>query len=883
VIGDYVWLDENEDGCQDVVNTGIEGVEVTLVEDCIDQSFVANTFTNDVGYYEFTGLCPGEYEVLFGNGRPNTLPDQFCDADPGESDKKDSDCDGPDTCVQLTPTNFVDETIDCGKVGPCLELQKLVSGDGGVNFFDADECSDADVPFTVDDSVYKLIVTNCGQEAVTLDKIEDPDLGIDLTLNPKVTIQPGDSVEFTNDAGQTKGLLQRVGACPNPDGEFDNTATVSGNGFTSGDFVEATDPACVKCGPCIKLLKEVSVDDGQSWSDANDPDCSDGPSTSDPAEYRLTIENCGGEVLVNVVIDDDVLGIDNVPVGQSIPVGGSIILTEDDIPALGNDDLCPLTPGDLGVEDSFLRNIARVDAQGDPSTIPVFDEDPACVKCEECVLTVDKKCLVTPAPPGPFECDAKVDELVMIWDGPGTLQSVTAYRGDVDDPGAVTLPADISTEVINGVPEQVVTVSGYQPSTNDVQWTWESDSDSGISEFHLSCSDPEMNGPEDCGTPQGDGKNEALEPPDDFNVWLLDGLTTDKGFVLDCTPSPLLPSEECTFEATPVPGCKTDPEVNDLTSITFRYSGADCSASSNNQGPIGDKWDCDGVAGPDPVNITVIKDAGKTSTDKASVNVGDTFTLGDDFSAESIVEVGGQTLTFHTSCSQPLAVGDVFGSLEVVGINGLSPGSEVTYFYKVTNAGDTIVDVTSVSDSELGELLETPPETLDPSESFTLNKSTFISETTENEVTVQGNIAGTNSQCSEASDTVIVTVVEPTCEVSIQLDRIENKKIKWKLGNLSSIAATIETLTITWPGNVNLKKVKYDGSDILKDVSLPPPTATVMSGDWLKQPKDRTVNAGDSGKTLELEFDADFPLQNNQPPSDFTLVVTFEQGCEVSF
>jgi hypothetical protein len=56
-----------------------------------------------------------------------------------------------------------------------------------------------------------------------------------------------------------------------------------------------------------------------------------------------------------------------------------------------------------------------------------------------------------------------------------------------------------------------------------------------------------------------------------------------------------------------------------------------------------------------------------------------------------------------------------------------------------------------------------------------------------------------------------------------------------------------------------------------------------MSGDWLKQPKDRTVNAGDSGKTLELEFDADFPLQNNQPPSDFTLVVTFEQGCEVSF
>jgi len=212
----------------------------------------------------------------------------------------------------------------------------------------------------------------------------------------------------------------------------------------------------------------------------------------------------------------------------------------------------------------------------------------------------------------------------------------------------------------------------------------------------------------------------------------------------------------------------------------------------------------------------------------------------------------------------------------------LSPGSEVTYFYEVTNAGDTFVDVTSVSDSKLGELLESPPETLAPGDSFTLDESTFISETTENEVTVQGNIAGTTSACSEASDTATVTVVEPTCEVSIQLDKIEDSKIKWKLSNPSSVAATIETLTITWPGNGDLNKVKYDRSEIFKGV-LPPPTATITSGEWLKEPTDRTVNAGDSGKKLELEFDANFPLGNNQPPSDFMLEVTFEQGCEVSF
>ena len=60
-------------------------------------------------------------------------------------------------------------------------------------------------------------------------------------------------------------------------------------------------------------------------------------------------------------------------------------------------------------------------------------------------ISVDKTCLVIPPPAGPFECDDKVDALKMVWNGPATLESVTAYRGDV---GSETLPADISTEEI---------------------------------------------------------------------------------------------------------------------------------------------------------------------------------------------------------------------------------------------------------------------------------------------------------------------------------------------------------------------------------------------------------------------------------------------------
>jgi len=194
----------------------------------------------------------------------------------------------------------------------------------------------------------------------------------------------------------------------------------------------------------------------------------------------------------------------------------------------------------------------------------------------DCALDIDKKCLVAPPAPGPFDCDGKVDALKMVWNGTDTLQSVTAYRGDV---GAETLPAIISEEVINNQIRQVVTVSGYQPSTNDVIWDWVSVTDFGQSKFHLSCSDNEMNGPEHCGKAQGNGKNNEDDKYD--NVWLLDGLETDKGFVLDCTPLPAEPLNDCVFEAMPPPNCET---FGKPTSLTFRYTGDGCSASSNSQG-----------------------------------------------------------------------------------------------------------------------------------------------------------------------------------------------------------------------------------------------------------------------------------------------------------
>ncbi|WP_160396340.1 SdrD B-like domain-containing protein [Paenibacillus sp. MMS18-CY102] len=68
-LGDYVWMDYNQDGVQDSTESGINGVTVTLY-DSTGTTVVATTATaNDgsgvAGYYRFSDLAPGAYKVAF--------------------------------------------------------------------------------------------------------------------------------------------------------------------------------------------------------------------------------------------------------------------------------------------------------------------------------------------------------------------------------------------------------------------------------------------------------------------------------------------------------------------------------------------------------------------------------------------------------------------------------------------------------------------------------------------------------------------------------------------------------------------------------------------------------------------------------------------------
>jgi len=88
VIGDRIWLDADADGVQDVGESGLPGVTVTLFD--ASDIRVAQTTTDEAGYYRFDDLTTeSEYYVAF------TAPEgyRFSSQDQGSDDANDSDVD----------------------------------------------------------------------------------------------------------------------------------------------------------------------------------------------------------------------------------------------------------------------------------------------------------------------------------------------------------------------------------------------------------------------------------------------------------------------------------------------------------------------------------------------------------------------------------------------------------------------------------------------------------------------------------------------------------------------------------------------------------------------------------------------------------------------
>jgi hypothetical protein len=344
--------------------------------------------------------------------------------------------------------------------------------------------------------------------------------------------------------------------------------------------------------------------------------------------------------------------------------------------------------------------------------------------------------------------DAKpINELTMVWNGTQAVR-IRAWKGSVGS----TLLAEIN----NIQPNQEVTVTGYAGAPNDVIWEVFTAGSTGTngrigqSTFHLSCSDSNMNGPEDCRLPQGDGKDKTGF----LNLWLFEGMAGN-GQRLDCTTTPPTPSDQCQLTLGPVPSCES---VGKPTSLTFRYTGGNCQSSNN---PQGGKATCTGSI--NPALAIQVSSSGKDAPtiSPSTVNPNQEFTVSaSKFGADtrlSLSNAGGtESLSIHTSCSQVLAVGNVFGNLTLVAFNGQRGGGEVTYGYTVANNGDALTNV-SVVDNRLGAIAG--PFNLGAGQTQQFSRVANINQTTTNTVNVSGQLS--NGVPCQASDSATVTVQGP--------------------------------------------------------------------------------------------------------------------------
>ena len=580
--------------------------------------------------------------------------------------------------------------------------------------------------------------------------------------------------------------------------------------------------------------------------------------TTGPNGFYQFTELCAGDYTVEM--DETTL-----PPGfeATTPCGNDQNIT-DDSNANGADDCTPVQNVNLGEDDT--NNL----------TIDFGFITPACT------LMVTKTCFVPSPPNGVFECDKPINVLTMIWDGIEAVR-IKAWKGAV---GSTTLLADVDHITVG----DEVTVSGFAGSPNDVIWeVFEAGTSVKIGEstFHLSCSDDDMNGLEDCGMRQGNGKHKSGF----INDWLLEGMVDAKNS-FDCTVDPISPgADECVFFTQEETLCEKRP-----TAISLRYTGGDCSQTSHNQDP--GKVSCtDFPPLVEPVWIVISKPDGTNvslDTGGAVVKFGDIVTATaanagrSEFDSESLVQVFDenndllQELVFHTSCSQPLAPGDQFGSVKVVGFENADQGqvqlgAEVEYTYEIKNIGDVEVINLTVEDDILGTVPGSPIASLGPDETTTLTATAFIEETTTNTVTVTGKtIFG--DECSAMDWSTVTAVGPPPCIVNPVEFKLSDDKIEWKLSNDGDKVVTIDSIEIRWPEALgDLKKVKRE-KDTIFEGPVPPPSARILIDMMTSDIKKRQIKPGES-KKVQFEFAA----KASTVPGDYEITVIFAEGCFVTF
>jgi len=161
-IGDYVWIDDNQDGIQDTGESGVAGVTVVLID--IDSGVpVATATTGGDGSYSFPNIPSGEYTIVFD---PSTIPggQEYGFVTPAQGDgtnDSEANADGTSPSFVFDATTGDDNTHDAGII--------QVANIGDFVWVDTDGDGIQDVGESgVEDVTVILIDTDTGEAIDTL-------------------------------------------------------------------------------------------------------------------------------------------------------------------------------------------------------------------------------------------------------------------------------------------------------------------------------------------------------------------------------------------------------------------------------------------------------------------------------------------------------------------------------------------------------------------------------------------------------------------------------------------------------------------------------------------------------------------------------------------
>ena len=235
--------------------------------------------------------------------------------------------------------------------------------------------------------------------------------------------------------------------------------------------------------------------------------------------------------------------------------------------------------------------------------------------------------------------------------------------------------------------------------------------------------------------------------------------------------------EECVdqIDVAPAPHC-----VGKIKSLALRYTGGDCSQTLTTQGP--GKVKCTDVAAPTVNPVRIILADGKNAPPDSFAYVDEPSVQGGEIVEADAPLCGRGTLTsatgfwirdavtdeliqegfFHTSCSQPLDLGNQIGALQVYAIDAskggtAALGAEVEYSFEVTNPNAETVDQVAVDDSLLGSV--TSGVSIAPGESATFTTRRVLEGAASNTGIATGEVAGL--ACTPGEDSTQIGIATP--------------------------------------------------------------------------------------------------------------------------